>query len=581
MRAGSGQAPSGQQCALWCSCDLASAARARSLTAWEMVEHAWHEFTGGWTAVCDRFGSCWPCWAPGEDLERLPALGSECGCVFSCSYCCTVRPRVVTLSVSAGNDVDMCTPGREGAAAEATPDFSILTPPTPQPDYRPQRLPPPRLQGEGCASVGCTRRTQALRPNRAQRREAQRQQRRTRRWASRSERRRVPVGSAREVLEGRLWALPLLARKRRVAMWKRRWSRDRRRRAGVRGCRDGAAACGPDAGCGVEGGTARPQAREQARPQTFWDKVWAVPIRIWNALMRAYYGNKLPPFTAETAVLMAFNVDGKMRLRGTSADTEDWGNGVDLKAEATADWKRVLDMMEGRALVVLSDLCVSGRQLTAMINRIQRDTSFLCFGTPGPYNATTGQRSAGVLVAWHKGVYLAEAKRVLRSGRLVEVRLQDLLAQQALTVFGAYMPGRALPERQVAPVWDALEEAVSEAGPGRIIMGDLNAELTTALLREARDAQLADERLQHLCGEECLVTAGPDQATYQSNGRSGVVRSQIDHILCDGYAARMLGESEVLAGLSEHDHRIIEAGLFGKWTNMRGQSDLPSCRSGC
>ena len=193
VRAGSGQAPSGQQCALWCSCDLVGTARARSLTAWEMVEHAWYEFTGGWTAVCDQFGSCWPCWAPGEDLERLPARGSECGYGFSCSYCCTVCPRVVTLSASAGNDVDTCstTPGREGAA-EVTPDFNILTPPAPQPDYRPQRLPPPRLQDElGCASVGCTRRMQALRPNRAQRREAQWQQRRTRRWASCSERRRT------------------------------------------------------------------------------------------------------------------------------------------------------------------------------------------------------------------------------------------------------------------------------------------------------------------------------------------------------------------------------------------------------
>ena len=50
----SGQAPSGQQCALWCSCDLAGAARARALAAWDMVEHAWYELTGGWTAVCDR-----------------------------------------------------------------------------------------------------------------------------------------------------------------------------------------------------------------------------------------------------------------------------------------------------------------------------------------------------------------------------------------------------------------------------------------------------------------------------------------------------------------------------------------------
>ena len=159
---------------------------------------------------------------------------------------------------------------------------------------------------------------------------------------------------------------------------------------------------------------------------------------------------------------------------------------------------------------------------------------------------------------------MAEAKHVLRHGRLIEVRLQDCRAQQAITVFGTYMPGRGLPERQVLPAWEVLGEAVADAGPGRIIMGDLNAELTTALLREGRGAQLADERLQHLCGEEGFVTAGPDQATYQSNGRSGVVRSQIDHILCDEYAAMLLGVSEVLAGLSEHDHRIVEAGLLRK-----------------
>ena len=32
----------------------------------------------------------------------------------------------------------------------------------------------------------------------------------------------------------------------------------------------------------------QPTAWEQTRPKTFWDKVWAVPMRIWNALMRAY-----------------------------------------------------------------------------------------------------------------------------------------------------------------------------------------------------------------------------------------------------------------------------------------------------
>ena len=112
------------------------------------------------------------------------------------------------------------TPEGKGAA-EVTPKISI-SPPA-QPDYRPQQLPPPRLQGEGCASVGCTRRTQALGPNRAQRRETLRQQRPARRDASLSTRRRAPVGTARGVLERMLLALPPLARRRRVAMWRRRW----------------------------------------------------------------------------------------------------------------------------------------------------------------------------------------------------------------------------------------------------------------------------------------------------------------------------------------------------------------------
>ena len=38
-----------------------------------------------------------------------------------------------------------------------------------------------------------------------------------------------------------------------------------------------------------------------------------------------------------------------------------------------------------------------------------------------------------------------------------------------------------------------------------------------------------------------MVTAGPDQATYQSNGRGGVVRSQIDHILGREDAVRLAG----------------------------------------
>ena len=62
-RACTEQAPSGQQCALWCSCDLVGAVRARALSAWRPAEQAWKGLSGGWMAVCSWLGSCSPCWA--------------------------------------------------------------------------------------------------------------------------------------------------------------------------------------------------------------------------------------------------------------------------------------------------------------------------------------------------------------------------------------------------------------------------------------------------------------------------------------------------------------------------------------
>ena len=132
---------------------------------------------------------------------------------------------------STGNDVPTCRTGQcatsttqEGeSTTKVTPKPSISPPSAPQPDYRLQQLPPPRLQGEGCANVGCTRWTQALGPNRAQWRETLRQQRPVRRDASLSTRRRATVVTARDILARMLLAPPPLARRRRVAMWRRRW----------------------------------------------------------------------------------------------------------------------------------------------------------------------------------------------------------------------------------------------------------------------------------------------------------------------------------------------------------------------
>ena len=68
----------------------------------------------------------------------------------------------------------------------------------------------------------------------------------------------------------------------------------------------------------------------------------------------------------------------------------------------------------------------------------------------------------------------------------------------------------------------ALGDAVADAGQGRIILGDLNAELPDALGREGRQPKLADELLRELCEEEQFITAGPDQATYTHTGAERV-----------------------------------------------------------
>ena len=152
-RACTEQAPSGQQCALWCSCDLVGAVRARALSAWRPAEQAWKGLSGGWMAVCSWLGSCSPCWAPGEELGRLHARGSKCGSVCACSEVYTVCQRAGTLLARTENDVTTCRTGQcatsttqEGeSTTKVTPKPSISPPSAPQPDYRPQQLPPPRL----------------------------------------------------------------------------------------------------------------------------------------------------------------------------------------------------------------------------------------------------------------------------------------------------------------------------------------------------------------------------------------------------------------------------------------------------
>ena len=267
-----------------------------------------------------------------------------------------------------------------------------------------------------------------------------------------------------------------------------------------------------------------------------------------------------PAAPQEKAVIVTYNVDGRMRLKGKAdaTDTEDWGNGKDLKAEATAEWNKILGYMENCAIVVLTELQVSGKQLQAIRARLEGSGPWRTFGTPGGWNPTTGRLSGGVLVAWDERCYVMEHQRVVIAKHVVEVRLQDCRAGMVFTVFGAYMPGRGLKEATVRGAWEKLTTAVEDAAIGKMLIGDLNAELTSALLREQRKPTVADDMLQQLVGAEMMVEAGPEQATYECAGS----RSQIDHILCDGPVAAALGATRVIAGLSQHDHRQLEAVLL-------------------
>ena len=262
----------------------------------------------------------------------------------------------------------------------------------------------------------------------------------------------------------------------------------------------------------------------------------------------------------EKSVIATYNVNGRMRLegRGDARDSDDWGTGVDLKAEATKDWNAIERMIQGRAIIVLTELQVNGKQMQAIRARLAASGPWDSYGTPGGWNPTTNRISGGVLALWDERCYVAEHRNVIIPRHAVEVKLQDCRAGMVFTLIGAYMPGRGLKESTVRKAWEKLGTAVEEADPGRIIVGDLNAELTSSLQREGRRPTIADDLLQHLAGNEMLIEAGPEQATYECAGS----RSQIDHILCDPELAVSLGEGRVLPGLSAHDHRFLEIELI-------------------
>ena len=255
--------------------------------------------------------------------------------------------------------------------------------------------------------------------------------------------------------------------------------------------------------------------------------------------------------------IATLNVDGRMRLTGRDEESR-WGNGAEVEAEATREWRCVESYMEGKALVVLTDVCMNGSQLKAAMARLEGSASgaWRCCGTQGRFCPADKRVRGGVLLAWDENVYTAVGReQVVVPGRMIEVTLQDR-AGDVFTVLGAYMPTRCSADCVVNDGWEALREVVANR-PGYMVIGDLNAELPEALERGGRVRApyptQADRWLQTVVEENELISAGPAQATYERGG----VASQIDWILADPEVAPRLGAGRVEPGISAHDHRAL------------------------
>ena len=187
--------------------------------------------------------------------------------------------------------------------------------------------------------------------------------------------------------------------------------------------------------------------------------------------------------------IATLNVDGRMRLEGRQHEA-DWGGGSEIEAAATEGWEKVESYLEGKGVVVLTDICANGPQLRAMTRRLEASGSgaWRCHGTPGRFCPADRRVRGGLIILWDENHFtageLSKAAEVHIKGRLTEVTLQDK-AGDMITIVGAYMPTRDKPEDTVRTPWEVLRE-VTSGRPGVIVAGDLNAELPEALARAGR-----------------------------------------------------------------------------------------------
>ena len=205
--------------------------------------------------------------------------------------------------------------------------------------------------------------------------------------------------------------------------------------------------------------------------------------------------------------------------------------------------------LEGKGVVVLTDICANGPQLRAMTRRLEASGSgaWRCHGTPGRFCPADRRVRGGLIILWDENHFtageLSKAAEVHIKGRLTEVTLQDK-AGDMITIVGAYMPTRDKPEDTVRTPWEVLRE-VTSGRPGVIVAGDLNAELPEALARAGRTPPqyptTADTLMNEMVEEDGLLSMGPDEATYTRGG----VSSQLDWMLCDPNIMERVGRGKV------------------------------------
>ena len=271
-----------------------------------------------------------------------------------------------------------------------------------------------------------------------------------------------------------------------------------------------------------------------------------------------------------TCRLATLNVDGRMRLEGR-VTVGNWESGAEVDAAANKEWTSVESYMEGKALVVLTDVCMNGPQLKAAMARLEASASgaWRCHGTQGRFCPADKRGRGGLMMVWDETYFTAVDTQVISPGRLAEVTLQDK-AGEMVTILGAYMPTRGKAEHVVTEEWEVVREVVADR-PGYMIIGDLNAELPDALERAGRlqapYPTMADRWMQQIVDENAMVSTGPGQATYEKGGHE----SQLDWILADPEIAPRMGAGVVEPGISAHDHRALSVEYTPEGVTAEGQ----------